>query len=289
MQAMKRVLAMFSVLVLPAWAAPPATVSAVQAPAWIERAGRVQPLAVGMTIENGDRIRTGEDARAYLLLAEGSTVKLGADAKLAFFNMSAKPRKEYKGALDVVSGAFRFTTDAAKRIKSREVLVRVGAATAGIRGTDVWGRSNGAEDLVCLIEGKIDIWHAALPGSLAMSEPMTFLVAPKGQAQRPVATVDAQEFQRWARQTEIGTRGGAARTGGKLTLSLGRYANEAEALEQYDIVRSAGFAVNIKPIAADSGGWNYQLVATGFPSEEEAAAAAARLKDATVVEATTTR
>ena len=287
MQALKPVLVILALVSLPAWAVPPATVAAVQSPAWLERGGHVKPLAVGMAIENGDRIRTGDDARAYLALAEGSTVKLGANAKLALFSMSAKSQKQYKGALDVTNGAFRFTTGGAKRVKSREIVIRVGAATAAIRGADVWGRSDAREDLICLIEGKLDVWHAALPASPAMSEPMTCFVAPKGQAPKPVATVASTELQQWVRQTEIERRGGAARSGGTVALSLGRYASEAEALERYDIARGAGFAVSIKPVAAESGDWSYQLVATGFPDEEEASAAAMRLKDATGIEAAT--
>jgi hypothetical protein len=289
MQALKHVAALFAFLSLPAWALPPATVSAVQAPAWLERGGRVQPLAVGMEVHNGDRIRTGEDARAHLTLAEGSTVKLGAAAKLAFFSMGAKPQTEYKGALDVVTGAFRFTTNALKRVKSREVMVRVGTATAGIRGTDVWGRSDAREDLICLIEGKIDIWHAALPAAQSMSEPMTFFVAPKGEAPKPVAAVDPEEFRRWAEQTELQSDKGAMRTGGKWKLVLGRYATEGEALAQYDAAREAGFAVTFKPVASENGGWNYELIAPGFPDEQGARAAAARLKAATGAEATTAR
>jgi hypothetical protein len=286
---MKRVAALFAFLSLPAWALPPATVTAVQAPAWLDRGGRVQPLAVGMEIQNGDRIRTGEDARAYLTLAEGSTVKLGAAAKLAFFSMSAKPQTEYKGALDVVTGAFRFTTDALKRVKSREIMVRVGTATAGIRGTDVWGRSDAREDLICLIEGKIDVWHAALQASRVMSEPMTFFVAPRGEAPKPVAPVDPEELRRWAQQTEIQPANGATRTGGKWKLVLGRYTTEGDALAQYDAAREAGFAVIIKPVAGENGGWTYELISPGFPDEEEAKAAAARLKAATGAEAATAR
>lgn len=289
MQALKQLLALSAFLCLPAWAVPPATVAAVQAPAWLERGGHIRPLAVGMAIESGDRVRTGEDARAYLALAEGSTVKVGADSKLAFFSMSAQPQKRYKGALDVVNGAFRFTTGVAKRLKSREVMIRVGTVTAGIRGTDVWGRSTVEEDLVCLVEGKIDVWHAAVPAAMTMFEPRTFFLAPKGQMPKPVAAVEPERLRQWVRQTEIERAAGAARVGGKHALSLGSYASEAQVLEQYDMARSAGFAVSIKPVAGEGGGWKYQLLATGFPDEEEAAASAARLKAATGIEATTAR
>lgn len=286
MRALKRVLALCSLVALPAFAAPQGTVAAVQSPAWIERGGRVQPLAVGMAIENGDRLRTGDDARVYVTLAEGSTVKLGANARLAVFGMSARPRTEFKGALYVLTGAFRFTTDALRRVKSREVMVRIGTATAGIRGTDIWGRSDANEDLVCLIEGRIDVWHAAQPGSVAMSEPMTFFVAPKGQAPKPVARVDADELRRWAQSTEIEPRHGAARAGGTWRLSLGRYAAAADALAKYDTARNAGFATQIRPFAAGSG-WNYEVVLPSFPDEDEANAAATRLRAVTGIEATT--
>jgi hypothetical protein len=96
-------------------------VDALVTPAWIERHGQTQPLAVGMAVANGDRIRTGDGARVYLKLAEGSTVKLGADATLSFFSRSLRPQRDFKGALDVLAGAFRFTTDALQRVRSRDV------------------------------------------------------------------------------------------------------------------------------------------------------------------------
>jgi hypothetical protein len=289
MLAVKRLLALSAVLAAPAWAVPPATVTAVQAPAWLERNGHTKPLAVGMAIENGDRIRTGEDARAFLGMAEGSTVKLGENSRLALFSMSAKPKTHYKGALDVVDGTFRFTTDAKKRVKSREVMIRVGTATAGVRGTDVWGRSNDKEDLICLIEGKIDVWHAALPGSVAMTEPMTYFLAPKGETPKPVEAVTAEELQRWAQKTEITPGQGATRKGGKWKVLLGRYASETDALMQYDIVRGAGYGMRIKPIPGATGGWTYEVTVPGFPDEGEAKAAAARLSAATGIAAVTAR
>ncbi|HEX8986839.1 MAG TPA: FecR domain-containing protein [Rhodocyclaceae bacterium] len=285
----KSLLALSALVCLPVWAAPPAVVSAVQAPAWLERGGKARPLAAGMAIENGDRIRTGDDARVYLALAEGSTVKLGADARLAFFNMSSKPRREYRGALDVLTGALRFTTGDARGVKARDVIVRVGTASAAIRGTDVWARSSPDDDLICLVDGHIDVWHPTIAGSLPMAMPMTFVDVPKGQAAQPVIAADPVNFASWARQTDIARGAGASRRGGKFSLSLGRYASEGQALDQYDLIRGAGYAVSVKPVPADGEGWSYQLLVQGFADEGEAAAAAARLKAATGIDATTTR
>ena len=66
-----------------ALALAPATVELVQAPAWLERDGRSQPLAPGMELRSGDLVRTGTGARAYLMLAEGSRVKLGESARFS--------------------------------------------------------------------------------------------------------------------------------------------------------------------------------------------------------------
>ena len=44
-------------------------------------------------------------------------------------------------SLDVLSGAFRFTTQALTKFRGeRDVKVRIVKITAGIRGTDLWGK-----------------------------------------------------------------------------------------------------------------------------------------------------
>lgn len=293
MLATKRFLAVFAVVpalaATPALAVPPATVDAVVTPAWRERQGRTEPLAVGMVVAHGDRIRTGEGARVYLRLAEGSTVKLGADAGLTLFSRSLRPQRDFKGALDVLSGAFRFTTDTLGRARSRDLSIRVGTATAGIRGTDVWGRTSAQEDLVCLIDGKIEVRHAALGAPLEMTEARSFFVAPKGDAPKPVGIVGEDELRQWSRETEIEPGAGAQRAGGKWQLTLGRHASQAAALEQYDLVRSAGYAPRIAPGAAAAGGWEYAVVLKGYADEGEAMRSAARLQAATGIAATATR
>src|SRR5688500_8723011 len=94
--------------------APVLTVESVLSPAWVERAnGRREPLAVGMTLGNKEKVHTGDGGRALLRLAEGSAVKLGESAMLGADDLNHK--QDAKGgivsaSLDVVRGAFRFTT-----------------------------------------------------------------------------------------------------------------------------------------------------------------------------------
>jgi hypothetical protein len=92
------------------YAAPPAVVEAVQYPVWLERGGRTVPLTPGTALQSQDRLLTGENARVQIKMGEGSTVKLGEKAK--FVIERAEDPGIFKATLNVLTGAFRFTTDA---------------------------------------------------------------------------------------------------------------------------------------------------------------------------------
>jgi hypothetical protein len=143
-----------------ALAAPAAVVDAVQMPAWVERAGKAMPAAPGMELIATDTLRTGAGARLYIKLAEGSIVRLGENARLQLLDLVPERSGLVKGVLDVLSGAFRFTTEAAAKPRPRDFKLRVSTVTIGIRGTDLWGRSTPQDEIVCLIEGKIEIGAA---------------------------------------------------------------------------------------------------------------------------------
>lgn len=262
-------------------AAVPAVVDSVQSPAWVERGARSLALAPGFELKSGDVVRTGPGARAYLKLAEGSTVKLGESARLALFSSGVRPEKSFRGALDVVTGAFRFTTDAARKASAtRDVTIRVATATAGIRGTDVWGKAGKHSDLVALIEGRIELTRGGESFDLA---PMTFMEGPHGAA-AVVKPLDVPTLNVLGRETEILPGDGATRKKGRWSLALGEFADQPAALERYAQLTQAGFAVRVTPLAAENG-WRYALRLAGFADETEAAIAAARIKAVTGVDA----
>ena len=268
------------------WAAAPATVELVQAPAWVDRDGRTLPLAAGMELRSGDLVRTGDGARAYLMLAEGSRVKLGEAARFGLHTRSMQPQKTFRGALDVIAGAFRFTTAKLKKSVPRDVAIRVGTATIGIRGTDVWGKTDKDGDLVALLEGKIEITRAGQ--ATEMSQAMTYYDAPRGRGAE-VKSLDPESFARLARQTDIVAGDGAAGSKGKWTLLAGSAASQEAALEIYDQAQDAGFAARIRPRAVEDGGWRYEVAVGRYASAADAAVAAARLKAATELKTTVVR
>jgi hypothetical protein len=255
-------------------AQPAAVVEGVQMPAWVERAGRSSPLAPGMALQSGDQVKTGAGSRLLVKLSEGSVVKLGENGTLRIAEMT--PTKDvFAATLRVLEGAFRFTTDLAAKQRRREVNISVATVTAGIRGTDLWGRSRDERQIVCLIEGKIEVGAAGeLP--VAMDQPRQFYVRDKGQTQ-PLSFVEPQQLNEWAKETEIEGGRGAARVGGRWNVELARAGTQREALTVYEAVRKAGYAAEILPVKAGDKR-SYVVRIGSLPSKIEAAALADALR-----------
>lgn len=203
---MKRILqlvlaAALVLVALGAPAAPAAVVERVQGPAWVDRAGKEMPATPGTELIVTDVLRTGAAARVYVGLGEGSTVKLGENARLALLDLAPERDGKFSAVFDMLAGAFRFTTQAVQKSRPREVRIRVATATVGIRGTDVWGRARPGEEIVCLIEGRIEV-TAANEKPVTMTKPRQFYQRVKGRTQ-PLAVISAERLAQLARETEI--------------------------------------------------------------------------------------
>jgi hypothetical protein len=281
---MKRIISMLAAALLSsaamqAGAAPAAVVEGVQMPAWVERAsvGAVRriPLAPGMELRGGDEVKTGAGSRLYIKLAEGSLVKLGENASLKLLDLQPDRGGLFRAALNVLEGAFRFTTDALARERRREVSIRVATVTAGIRGTDLWGKSMPERQIVCLIEGNIQV-GAEGEAPVTMDQPRQFYQRDKGQT-KPVGFVEPAQLGQWALETEIADGQGAARSGGKWRVTLASVNTQGEALAVYDQVRTAGYAAEIHP--AKVGEKRVYLVRISrLPTKGDAEALAAQLR-----------
>jgi FecR protein/SPOR domain len=245
-------LAALSLAAVQARAAPAAVIESMQMPAWVERTvlGSVRraPLAPGVELKGGDEVRTGAGARLYIRLAEGSTVKLGERASLRLVELAPERGGLFAAALNVLEGAFRFTTDVLAKPRRRDVTIRVATVTAGIRGTDLWGKSSADKQIVCLIEGKVEV---AAPGEapLTMDRARQFYQRDKGQTQ-PVGLVDAAQLAKWAAETEIADGAGAAGRDGRWRVTLARAKTQSAALELYERLRDAGYPAHIHPARA---------------------------------------
>ena len=261
-------------------ARPNVVVEGVQMPAWVEHAsGAREALALGAALNNKDRILTGPGARAQLRLADGSLIKLGENGILALDDLGQKKIKltdVVTASLDVVSGAFRFTTQALYKFRGeRDVKVRIVTITAGIRGTDLWGKADKTRDIVCLIEGNITVTREQQ--AFTMDQPMSFYIAPRDKPAEPVAPVAKEQLDKWALETDIADGAGAARKGGKWRVYLAEAGNQADALRTYDQLRNAGYAAEIRPVTSETG-TSYRVRISNLASKQEAAALGAKLK-----------
>ena len=258
------------------------TVEAVVSPAWVEHAGGArEPLVPGAELRDGDRVLTGNGARALLRMAEGSAVKLGENASLGVDRLSDKgsaASRIVSGALDVAQGAFRFTTRVFGSPRaSRDLNIRIATVTAGIRGTDLWGKSSTERDVVCLIEGRIYVQHREQ--AFTMQDPLSFFIAGRDGARQPVAPVPAAQLQEWAAETEIAPASGASRRGGNHRVALAAVADEGAASTLAAKLRAEGYPARVRAYRAD-GGLRYAVDVIGLGSAEDAAQMAALLRKA---------
>ncbi len=253
-----------------AHAAPPVVaVEAVQYPAWLERGGESRPLEPGTPLAAGDRIRTGADARARLRMSDGAGVKLGEAAR--FEIVAAADDGVLRARLRVLTGAFRYATEGPRAKGRREIEIQVKNVTAGIRGTDLWGKSDAARDLVCLIEGRITV---SSPGAAPV-----VLDTPRAYYQRPrdgepgVASVDPQQLGRWARETEMGAAGDQGVAAGAWRVVAARTGDAQAAEGLVARLREAGYPARREGAAAP-----FAVVVPSLAGEPAARALARRLR-----------
>ena len=254
---------------------PLAIVEAVQLSASVLRGGASTPLAPGMELGSRDQVRTGARSRVVLRTADGSTVKLGEQGSFFLDNARMREDKVFEAAMRIAEGAFRFTTEALEKFGGRrEVNITVKTVTAGIRGTDLWGKSTSDSQIVCLIAGTIEVTS---PGErpFTMDRPLSFY-ALEGDLSRAIATVPPDRFREWAAETETQPGRGVSRRGGKwkIAIATGRY---DDTLKIYDELRKAGYPAEIVPSKAGEKRV-YGVRLSNFETREDAEFVADNLK-----------
>ncbi len=249
-------------------ASPSGKIESVQAPVWLDRGGLTVPATPGMDVFAGDTVRTGKGARLLVGLAEGSIVKLGENATFQI-EKSERRGNVFTAALSVIEGAFRFTTRAAGKLQAREVSIRVARnATIGIRGTDLWGRGRDDKDIVCLIEGKIDV-TGNNNKTLRLDQPLQFFQSSRTAPPEPISAIDPKQLAVWATETEIESGKGVT-AGGQWKVVVSGFTSRNALLDASRQLRAAGYAFE----RAGDGA----LVLTRIASEGEANDLAGQLK-----------
>src|SRR5688500_4689917 len=216
------------------------TVEAVQYPAWLERDGAAVPLVPGTRLQPRDQLRTGGNARVRLKKGEGSSVKLGENA--SFVIETVEDRNVIRATLSVLAGAFRLTSDALTN-RRRDASIKARSVTAGIRGTDLWGKSTCERGLVCLLEGTITVGAEGHP-TVTLDQPLDFYQKPRDGAPA-VARVDAKQVEEWAKETELSGGGAGATSAGRWRMVAAVKPDRDAALALSRRLRGAGYPAEI--------------------------------------------
>jgi hypothetical protein len=255
----------------PAPAQPAVKVEAVQYPAWLERGGLAVPLAPGIELQGKDRLVTGSNARARLRMSDGSSVKLGENAR--FEIEQASDTGFLRAALRVLGGAFRYATQGPRDASRRSVGIRVKNVTIGIRGTDLWGKATDEKDWVVLLEGEISVAAQGHP-AVQMRKPLDVYELPRDGAPG-VRPVDPDELAKWAQETEMRDDGAVGEAGGRWRVVAARPASRGAALALARDLRARGYPARVAE--GEAGAFPVQV--TGLATEAQAKALAANLRD----------
>jgi len=158
----------------------------------------------------------------------------------------------------------------------RDVSIQLGTVTAGIRGTDLWGRSADDRDFIVLIEGKIGVRRTG-EGEVVLDAARSLFSAPKDAPTPPIGSVTSAELDGYAAQTEIGPGSGAVVTGGAWKVTALETREQAAALAAYDQLREAGFPAVIDPRGRGDAA-HYRVRLTGLATLADAVALVTRLE-----------
>lgn len=115
-------------------------------------------LAEGTMIEHLDELETGSDARLEVTLLDDTKLTLGEKAKIKVDSFVFDPNAgKGEAVLQLVKGAFRFTTGKIGGMADKNVEVRTGFATLAVRGTDFWAGPIDGSNGVLLLTGKVEV------------------------------------------------------------------------------------------------------------------------------------
>ena len=232
-------------------------IETMQMPAWLERNGVKRALTPGDILNSGDIVSTGKSARLLIRLEEGSQIKLGENGVLAL-NIIQPPKETsgvFAGLLNVITGAFRFTTSQIGNTRKRDVKIHIGAVTAGIRGTDIWGRSSDEKDILCLIEGKITAQRQG-ETVFIMKDALSFYIAPKDKPALPVSPVPKEKLAKWAKQTETQSGHGVLTADGRWTVNVMSLKSFTSADKLQKTLNTAGYATTLQKIQIKDSTWH---------------------------------
>jgi len=260
-------------------AAERAMVHGIVPPAWVERQGRIVALRPETYLIEGDVIRTGPGGRVEVDLPDGSALSLGERVQLAMPQARMKRVAEadvFDSALHLLKGALRFTTHAIGKSMKRDVRIRVGAVTLGIRGTDLMVVAGEDGDHIMLVEGRIELTGEGMAAPMVMESPMDLMMfSPEGLMSHPSTAMGHDQLmgEMHAMEAMVAMPKGS----GMLMMGMApaydvvvmSFQDPARAERAAAALQAEGWPMEVEQGEAFGRTWN-RVAVTGFPSKAEA-------------------
>jgi hypothetical protein len=275
-----------SLCALSVYADSAVTVDALNYPAWLLRNYQTLPLQPGTRLRDDDLIRTGKGGRVQLRLADGSAIRLGESSRFVIRQAAQRPvTGDTTGPLSFqalrgvvrVSSAF-FDADGPRH----RLELKIGAINATVGKADIWGRTDLAQDALCLVEGELGI-EVSTTSAIDMSQELSCFVKPRDQPPLPVDLIDLRQHRLWMAETDLKMENGIVSEDGQWQLVLISLTNAQRAGQVLSDFHRRGYAVRDKTVLRD-GRILHRLLLPGFDSKDAALAARDQLEHGKPIE-----
>jgi hypothetical protein len=146
----------------PATFIPLGALERIQGEATVWRGETGIPAKAGDEIARGDTLSTAADSRLLVVFTDGTRLTLGERAEAFIEYFVYNPIKK-KGAafVEIVKGAFRFTSGRIRELSDKRVEVRAGSLTFAADGSDFWGGPMDDAYAFFLLSGRLEVRNDA--------------------------------------------------------------------------------------------------------------------------------
>lgn len=151
--------------------------------------GRTRPAARGTEVDTGDTVRTQDNGRVQVRMADGAYISLQPNTEFGIKNyrFEGKADGSENALYSLLKGAMRTVTGLIGRVNRNRYLVSTPTATVGIRGTG--GLIQVLNDGATLVQGTSGIWFLANPAGTIDIPAGVAGIAPVDPKQPPKETV----------------------------------------------------------------------------------------------------
>jgi hypothetical protein len=153
---------LLSLLTTAAWAAGPVGfVAGVRGDAKLTRGQQIIEARIGLAVEQGDELSTGEKSRLKVLLSDDSVVALGSSSRLVLAeHLFSSKSKSRITRLKLLGGLMRALVQKSVGGVNADFQVASGTAVAGVRGTEFVLDATGQAPRLASLSGAV-AWSSA--------------------------------------------------------------------------------------------------------------------------------